>query len=116
MSSGAHSPEELEVLFEDTLMLRDEEVLARLFEEGALLFTGDGRFAHGITESTRLALLLWQGERSYVADPKHILLARNIALIVAERDINVARRGSDGIWRYAIVRLPFEGASAHERP
>lgn len=115
MNSGAHTPEELEALFEDTLVLGDEQVLVELFEDGALLFVNDGRFAHGAEEIVRLALATWQGEHSYVADPQHIMLAHNIALIVLERGINVARRGSDGTWRYEIVHLPFEDARAQSR-
>jgi hypothetical protein len=116
MRSGAHTPEELEMLFEDTLVLRDEQELAGLFEDGALLFADDGRLAYGVEESTRLALATWKGEQSYVADPKQIMLARNIALIVAERGVNVARRCSNGIWRYAIIHLPFDDTNGRSRP
>ena len=115
MRCGAHTPEELETLFEDTLVLRDEQALAGLFEDGALLFTGDGRLAYGVEDVAQLALTIWKGEHSYVADPKQILLACNIALIVLERGINVAHRGSNGIWRYMIVHLPFEEASAQSK-
>ncbi len=35
MSGGVQTPEELDTLFEDTLVLRDGQALAALFEDGA---------------------------------------------------------------------------------
>ena len=116
LSTGARTPEELEALFEDTLLLRDAQALAGLFEDGALLVIGDGLPACGGDEIARLALATWGGEHTYVADPRHIVQARNIALIVAERGVNVARRSSNGMWRYAIMRLSFEDTSVQSRP
>jgi hypothetical protein len=104
MSAGARTPEELETLFEDTLLLRDRQALAELFEDGAVLVMGDERSARGGEDIARLALGTWEGGRTYVADPQHVMQARDIALIVSERGVNVVRRGSDGTWRYAIVR------------
>jgi hypothetical protein len=102
--AGARTPEELETLFEDTLVLRDRQALAELFEDGAVLVASDERSARGGEEIARLALATWIGDHTYVADLRRVVQARDIALIVAERGINVARRGSDGSWRYAIVR------------
>jgi hypothetical protein len=104
MSLGARTPEELETLFEDTLVLRDRQALAELFEDGAVLVVDDERSARGGEAIARLALVTWAGDHTYVADPQLVMLARDIALIVSKRGINVVRRGSDGIWRYAIVR------------
>ena len=101
--SGARTPEELETLFEDALVIRDREALAELFEERAVLVAGDERPACGGEEIARLALATWEGDHTYVADPRRVTQARDIALIVAERGINVVRRGCDGDWRYAIV-------------
>lgn len=100
--ADARTPEELETLFEDALLIRDGQALAALFEEGAVLVTGrdDGIRGNAIAGS---ALALWDGYHAYVADPQRVIQARDIALIVAERGINVARRGSDGAWRYVIV-------------
>jgi hypothetical protein len=103
MSDGARSPEELETLFEDALMVRDRQVLAELFERGAVLVAGDDRPARGGEEIARLALATWAEDHTYVADPRRVLQARDIALIVAERGINVVRRDRDGAWRFAIV-------------
>jgi hypothetical protein len=103
MNAGACSPEELEMLLEDALLLRDGEALAALFDEGAVLATGDGRPAHGNAAIARAALAAWDGKRVYLADPRRITQARDIALIVAEASINIARRDRNGAWRYAIV-------------
>lgn len=103
MGVSARTPEELETLFEDALTMRDRDMLAALFEEGAVLIAGNERPVHGDAEIVRLALETWHSEHSYIADPWHVIQARDIALVVMERGVNIARRGSDGGWRYAIV-------------
>ena len=96
------------MLFEDSLVLRDRQALAELFEAGAVLVVGDERSARGGEDIAGLALVTWEGAHTYVADPKQVMQARDIALIVSERGLNVARRGSDGSWRYAIVHQPVD--------
>lgn len=103
MSAGARTPEELETLLEDTLLLRDHQALAELFEDGAVLVVNDEQSAWG-EAIARLALATWAGGQTYVANPQWVMQARDIALIVSARGINVVRRRSDGTWRYAIVR------------
>lgn len=103
MSDSARTPEELETLFEDSLLLRDGAALSQLFDGGAALVANDVGTARGATEITRLALATWHDDAIYVADPRWVVQTRDIALIVAGRAINVARRGPDGAWRYAIV-------------
>lgn len=103
MSDSAHTPEELETLFEDALLLRDGPALIRLFDDGAALVAHDAGTARGCGEIARLALETWHGNATYVADPRWVVQAHDLALIVAGAAINVARRGHDGIWRYAIV-------------
>jgi len=106
MRPEARTPEELETLFEDAFVTRDSEALAQLFEDGAVLIAGDQPHeARGGDEIVRFATAMWECERTYVADPRQIVQARDTALVVAERSINVARRGSDGAWRYAIALL-----------
>jgi quercetin dioxygenase-like cupin family protein len=108
MAPGAQTPEELESLFEDAFVTRDREALARLFEDGAVLVAGDGGHeARGGQQVARLAAAMWAVDRTYVADPRRVIQARDTALVVAERGINVVRRGSDGCWRFAISLLPF---------
>jgi hypothetical protein len=109
MRTGASTPEELETLLEDACLLRDEAALAGLFEDGAVLAAGgDAPQARGGETIARLATALWDSERRYVASPQRVLQARTTALVVAERAINVLRRGDDGRWRYAISLLPSD--------
>lgn len=103
MRGGASTPEELETLFEDTLMLRDGQALARLFEDGAVLVAEGRAPGGGDVSIAPLALARWSGEQSYVADPQSVVQVQELALIVAERSINLARRARDGTWRYVIV-------------
>jgi hypothetical protein len=106
MRHGARTPEELETLLEDAFVIRDREALGELFEDGAVL--GDGsREARGGDEIARLAHDMWQHNRTYLAEPRRVLQARDTGLIVAERGLNVARRSSGG-WRYAIALLSLD--------
>lgn len=116
MRSGAQTPEELETLFEDAFVIRDREALAQLFEEGALLVAGDGREeARGADEIAQVATAMWEDDRTYLADPRLVLQARDTALVVADQSISVVRRGSDGAWRYAISLLCLDNATAREK-
>lgn len=102
-TDGARSPEELETLLEDALLTGDLDALVNLFEAGAVLtMTGD-HSARNSDTIAELALATWCGEHSYVADPRAVIQARDIALVVTGRGVNVVRRGNDGAWRYAIV-------------
>ena len=107
-TSGARTPEELETLFEDALVLRDHQAVAELFEDGAVLSAGNERPGRGGKEIARLALATWEGDRTYVADPRRVMQVRDLALIVVEQGINVARRDRDGGWRYVIVLRSVE--------
>jgi ketosteroid isomerase-like protein len=114
MRSGARTPEELETLFEDAFVTRDREVLAQLFEDGAVLVADDGPQARGGEEIARFATAMWERDRTYVADPRRVLQARDTALVVAEQSINVVRRGSNGRWRYAISLLSLRDPTPRE--
>ena len=108
----ARTPEDLETLFEDAFVIRERAVLAGLFEEGAVLVADDGRVARGSGAIARLAQAMWERDRTYIADPRQVVQARDIALVVAERAINVMRRGSDGAWRYVIALQSFDALTA----
>lgn len=113
MLAGARTPEELETLLEDAFVLRDHEALAQLFEAGAVLDPGDARHqARGREEIVRLASAMWNHECTYLADPRRVLQAQDTALIVGGPAINVMRRGADGAWRYAILVLAPDSATA----
>jgi hypothetical protein len=109
--SGARTPEELETLLEDSLVIGDGDALAALFEEGAALVASHEPPARGRASIARVALGIWGGAHPYVADPRHVVQARDVALVVGARGINVARRGGDGAWRYAIVLQMVEDTS-----
>lgn len=99
----AHTPEDLEALLEDTLLMGDHDCLTALFDLGALLVTADSIAVRGSETIACHAAAFWKGDHAYVADPLRICQARDLALIVTERSINVVRRGADGAWRYAII-------------
>ncbi len=113
---AARTPEELETLFEDALILRDRQALAELFAEGAVLVAGDDRPARGGEEIGRLALAIWEGDYPYVAEPLRVMQARDIALLLTERGVNVARRGPNGAWQYAIVLLSVDESTGRSTP
>ncbi len=100
---GAHTPEELETLCEDAGLTRDAATLVALFEDGGVLVVGDDPPARCRDEIARATLALWDSGHLYVAAPLRVVQARDLALVVAERAINVVRRGSDGAWRYVIA-------------
>jgi hypothetical protein len=115
MNRGARTPEELETLFEDAFVIRDREALIELFESGSVLVGGDVQEARGEEEIARFASDLWERDQTYVAEFHRILQARDTALVLAEGGTNVARRGSDGVWRYAIVSLSSHVPGGEDR-
>lgn len=90
-------------MLEDALLLRDGQALIALFEAGAVLDVETGLPARGGEQIAHTALVAWQGAAAFVADPRHVLQARDIGLIVSEQCINVVRRDRDGVWHYVIV-------------
>jgi hypothetical protein len=116
MRSEARTPEELETLLEDAFVIRDGDALAELFEDGAVLVADEGaREARGRDEIARLAREMWQRNRTYLADPRLVLQARNTGLVVTKRGINVVHRGGDGAWRYAIALLARDDTTTEEK-
>ena len=114
-SGGGHTPEELETLFEDALLLRDHRALASLFETGATFVTRDQQPVRGGEAIARVALATPDGACAYVADPRRVLLARNTALVLTDEGVNVMHRGDDGAWRYAIVLQRMEESNGREK-
>jgi hypothetical protein len=112
MGAGARTPEELETLLEDAFVLHDPQALAQLFDPGAILVAGGGLpEARGHRQIVRVATQLWDSDRRYLADPRRVLQARDTALVLAGRAINVARRTDNGSWRYAISLLDPDTAT-----
>jgi mannose-6-phosphate isomerase-like protein (cupin superfamily) len=115
ITSGARTPEELETLFEDALLVRDHQVLTALFESGATLVMSSDEPVRGGEAIARAALASRNGIGAYVADPRRVLLARDSALVVTDRGVNVMQRGADGAWRYAIVLHAVEESNGREK-
>jgi hypothetical protein len=115
MTQGARTPEELDALLEDAFVLRDPEALASLFEPRALLVAGSGTDqVRGNEEIALLAPVLCSGNFTYVAEPRRVVQAHDIALVLATHATNVVRRGPDGAWRYAISLLAIDQRTKEE--
>jgi hypothetical protein len=102
-SDGARTPEELETLLEDALLRSDEPMLAALFAPRSTLVTGQDRPAHGRCAIVRAAFARWGEASPYLADLHRVVVAGDVALILARHGIHVACRSYDHAWRYAIV-------------
>jgi hypothetical protein len=106
---GARTPEELEALLEDAFVLRDPGAVAPLFEAGALLVAGGVTGELRGSEEIALSVpALWSRDFTYVADPRRVVQARDLALVLAIQGTSVVRRGADGAWRYAISLLSID--------
>lgn len=94
-------------MLEDALLLRDADAVARLFEDGSLLIASEvgEQVLRGRAAILRAAALLWQNGGSYLADPRRVFQAGDVALLIGDGVLNVARRGQDGSWRFAISIL-----------
>jgi quercetin dioxygenase-like cupin family protein len=112
---GAQTPEELETLLEDALVIGDADTLATLFESGATLVIGGAQPIRGGEAIARAALATRSGIGTYVADPQRVLQARNSALVVTDHGVNVMNRSNDGAWRYAIVLHVVEECKSNGR-
>ena len=108
MNPGARTPEELEALLEDAFVLRDRGAVAPLFEAWALLVGGVTGEARGSEEIALLASGLWARDLTYVADPRRVVQAHDLALVLSTDGTSVVRRGEDGAWRYAISLLSID--------
>ncbi len=96
---SALSPEELETLLEDAVLLGDEAAVAALFDEGAVLITGPR-----ITGPEQALAVL--AKLGYAASTRTVTVRRDIAVVVGDHAVNVSFRARDGAWRLvaAIVR------------
>lgn len=92
-------------MLEDAVVLADSGALVHLFEDDAVLVSGDGRLSRGVAEIVDAL----GAATAPVADPRQVLQSRDTALVVGKGSTSVLRRGSDGAWRYAISLLSTEG-------
>jgi hypothetical protein len=115
VTQGARTPEELEGLFEDAFVLRDPAALVPLFEARAVLVEGSANGeVRGRAEIALSAAELWSRDLTYVADARHVVQARDLALVLATQGTSVMRRGADGVWRYAISLLAIDQPTKEE--
>jgi hypothetical protein len=100
----ASSPEELETLLEDAVLLRDAAAVADLFEPGAVLITGPAITGpeHALAELATLG---------YVAAFRTVTVRPCLAVVVGDHAVNVSIRAPDGAWRLvaAVIRQSTSG-------
>jgi hypothetical protein len=89
-------------LLEDAVVLRDAQAVSDLFEPNGVLVAGGG-VARGPAEAARAARSIWSGDAGYVSDPHRVLRIPGLALVAGPWSVTVARRGVDGMWRYAFA-------------
>ena len=111
---GGQTPEELETLLEDAVLLGDAGAVAGLFQPGGMLVIGGAPQLRGRGQIREAAAALCLHRPGYLAEPRRVLQVRDVALLIGRDVVNLARRGDDGTWRYEIcVLLPDQdGAPA----
>jgi len=107
VKAGGRIPEELDTLFEDALVVRDQARLRSLFCDAAVLASGSLE-SRGGEAIGRAAADLWEGEGTYVAGSGRVLRSRGMALVSSDSAVHVACRGADGTWRIAICLLNID--------
>lgn len=90
---AAESPEELEILLEDALVLQDDAAVAALFEKGGVLVERSGC----VRGRNQVAHLL--AKQQYLAAPCSVTVVNNIAIVVGPHTVNVSCRDPGGGWR-----------------
>jgi hypothetical protein len=98
---GASSPEELETLLEDAVLLHDDRAVADLFERNGVVVrvpswvTGRGRAG---------SVLIREG---FVASVRSVTVVHDVAVVVGQRTVNFSGRRPDRTWRLlATVVMP----------
>ncbi|SRR6266487_958296 len=84
MTAGGQTPEELQTLLQDALLLRDAEALAQLFDDAGVLVAGHGRQQIRGPGEIVSAWLRWQHQRGYLADPRRVFHVRDTALLLGD--------------------------------
>jgi hypothetical protein len=92
VSTVAKSPEELEFLLEDALVLCDSDAVAALFEQGGVLVERSGRVRR-VSEVARVL-----AAEDYQAAPASVTVVRDVAVTVGLRTVNISSRDARGDW------------------
>lgn len=99
---AAASPEELETLLEDALLLHDHTAVAALFEDRGVLVAGPG-CVRGRAEAAEVLV-----RHDYVASVRSVTVVRGVAVVVGDQTVNVSCRGPDRSWRLtAVIMMPL---------
>jgi ketosteroid isomerase-like protein len=114
MRPRARTPDELDALLEDALVLRDRRALAALFKSDALLVDAAAGQARGVGEIASWATETWKRGVTYVAAEPRVLQAGDTALVLTPDGIAVAHRQDDCAWRYAIALLSVDHTTPKE--
>lgn len=88
----ASSPEDLETLLEDAVLLGDHAAVADLFDAEAVLIAGP------VTIGPKQALAELT-KRGYVATIRTVVVRRDSAVVIGDDAVNVSVRSPDGAWR-----------------
>ncbi len=97
----ASSPEELETLLEDAVLLGDEAAVASLFDPGAVFVAGPL-----VTGPKRILAEL--AKLGYVATTRTVTVRRDSAIVVGDQAVNVAVRTPHGAWRLVATIVRHE--------
>lgn len=104
---AAASPEELETLLEDALVLRDDAAVEALFEPWDVLVAVAGSISRGRVGTELLS------RQGYVASPRSVRVVSGAAVIVGEHAVTVSCRGPDRSWRLlAVIVAPAQDISS----
>jgi hypothetical protein len=96
MVPGGWTPEELETLLEDAVLMADADAVARLFEPDGLLFVEGTACELRCREGIRRAAAGGLFRDGYSGTARHMLQAGDTALLLGADVVNVVRRGEDG--------------------
>lgn len=102
---GGQTPEELETLLEDAILLGDADAVAGLFQPGGMLVIAGAPQLRGRMQIHEAPAALCLHRPGYLAAPRRVLQVRDVALLIGRDVVNLARRGDDGTWRYEICLL-----------
>lgn len=91
---AAATPEELDTLLEDALLLHDDAAVAALFERGAVLVAWPG-YVRGGAQAMELL-----SQCGHLASAHLVQIFDRVALVVGDTTITVSCCGADRRWRF----------------
>ncbi|WP_055697706.1 MULTISPECIES: YybH family protein [Streptomyces] len=112
-------PEDVPAAFAERFNSGDPDAVRALYEEGAAFVPESGEAVHGDTRIAAANAPFLALGLPITVHPRHVHVAGDLALLIVDWRIgtdetgstatDVVRRGTDGIWRYAIDS-PFGAA------